>query len=201
MDQDFCPQPFSEFCVFDERAPVLPARRTLVLSPMGWDGVAAPPGSPDGAPPSLASLAAYVGAFSGLSTRLLLPGFPIKNWGGRGAAAAVQTSKSLVRVRVRKSPDGDTPRQLHCHDLLDALLEDLPGDAFTIIGVTLEDIYEEDATVCGRAFGGSRICVVSLAESLGAAAGSPEGSRSSGARSPASGGGTVSKGRGARPRL
>jgi predicted Zn-dependent protease len=175
MEQDFSPQPWSEFSAFAERAPVLPSRRTLVLTPMGWDGVALPPGWPAGpAPPPLSSFADFLGAFTGLATRLLLPGFPIGKWGaskGKAAAAAasVRSSKSLVKVRVRAAPDGDTPRQLHCWDLLDALLEDLPADAFAIVGVTLEDIYEQDeddadgATVCGRAFGGSRICVLSLA--------------------------------------
>jgi archaemetzincin len=65
-------------------------------------------------------------------------------------------------------------RQLNLNDLLDAVAEELPADGYAIIGVTPHDLYEvdeedgadeeeEDLFTCGRAYGGSRIAVVSAA--------------------------------------
>jgi hypothetical protein len=65
---------------------------------------------------------------------------PVVPWSGVGGGAkklkasgnsfkAVHTTASEVRVRECAPKDGDFPSALHCHHLLDALLEDLPKDA------------------------------------------------------------------------
>ena len=82
------------------------------------------------------------------------------------AAVAVRTAVSEVRVTVRApSADGAFARQLALNDVLDALMEALPADAFALLGVTAEDLFEsdEDVFTCGRAYGGSRIALVSAA--------------------------------------
>lgn len=89
---------------------------------------------------------------------------------------AVRTSTSEVRVRCRPALDGVFDRQLNLNDVLDALLEELPGDAFAICGITPHDLYEVDEEdvgdedgdemdvfTCGRAYGGSRIALISSA--------------------------------------
>ena len=50
-------------------------------------------------------------------------------------------------------------------DLLDAMVEALPGDAYCIVGITDQYIYEGEptGTMMGRAFGGSRIAMFTTA--------------------------------------
>jgi archaemetzincin len=51
-------------------------------------------------------------------------------------------------------------------DILDALIENLPKDAYAILLLVDHDLYEEDdddGFCCGRAYGGSRVAVVSSA--------------------------------------
>ncbi|GJD02196.1 hypothetical protein ColKHC_11021 [Colletotrichum higginsianum] len=70
---------------------------------------------------------------------------------------------SVVGIRARPAPDGLARMQLNLCDLLDALRSVLPGDAYAACLVVAQDLYEDDDDdfCCGRAFGGSRICVVS----------------------------------------
>ncbi|PGH12902.1 hypothetical protein AJ79_04002 [Helicocarpus griseus UAMH5409] len=70
-----------------------------------------------------------------------------------------------VRIRTRASPDGVFPRQLNLDDLLDAAISMLPKDAYALILLVKQDLYEsaDDQFVCGRAYGGSRVAVVSMA--------------------------------------
>jgi archaemetzincin len=77
----------------------------------------------------------------------------------------VAVGNSCTRVRARPSPDGKFTRQLQLTDILDALIENLPADAFAVILLLDHDLYEddEDDFCCGRAYGGSRVCVVSSA--------------------------------------
>ena len=171
IDDD--PQDFAEFFAFDERAKVTPDRRTLYLVPLGLTAGALAPHDAMGVPfPDLRDIGAFLTAFTGLPHKLL-PAMPVVPWSGGGGGKkrkasgasymAVRTSTSEVRVREGAPKDGEFPSALHCHDLLDALLEELPKDAFTIIGFTAHDIHEDGVPVGGRAFGGSRIAVVSLA--------------------------------------
>ncbi|KLJ06139.1 hypothetical protein EMPG_10432 [Blastomyces silverae] len=68
-----------------------------------------------------------------------------------------------VRIRTRAAPDEVFPRQLNLDDLLDAVISMLPKDAYALILIVKQDLYEsaDDTFVCGRAYGGSRVAVVS----------------------------------------
>ncbi|KAK1994255.1 hypothetical protein LX36DRAFT_213865 [Colletotrichum falcatum] len=70
---------------------------------------------------------------------------------------------SVVGIRTRPAPDGLARMQLNLCDLLDALEAVLPEDAYAACMVVAQDLYEDDDDdfCCGRAFGGSRICVIS----------------------------------------
>lgn len=70
-----------------------------------------------------------------------------------------------VRIRTRPCPDQMFLRQLNLNDLLDACMSALPPDAFSLVLMTDQDLYEdeEDDFCCGRAYGGSRVAVVSTA--------------------------------------
>ncbi|KAL9622522.1 MAG: hypothetical protein Q9160_003198 [Pyrenula sp. 1 TL-2023] len=83
------------------------------------------------------------------------------------------STTSCTRIRCRPCPPTSPtsasppifPMQLHLSDLLDTLPPLLPADAYSILLLTHHDIYESpsDDFVCGRAYGGSRIAVVSSA--------------------------------------
>lgn len=74
-------------------------------------------------------------------------------------------SDSCTRVRVRPSPDGFFSSQLNLDDLLDGAINALPEDAYALLLLVDHDLYEdeEDDFCCGRAYGGSRVAVVSSA--------------------------------------
>ncbi|RYP75035.1 hypothetical protein DL771_002683 [Monosporascus sp. 5C6A] len=73
------------------------------------------------------------------------------------------TRDSCTRIRVRSSPDGVFKGQLNLGDILDAAIEMLPGDAYSLLLLIDHDMYEgeDDDFCCGRAYGGSRVAVVS----------------------------------------
>ncbi|KIK69953.1 hypothetical protein GYMLUDRAFT_34357 [Collybiopsis luxurians FD-317 M1] len=70
-----------------------------------------------------------------------------------------------IRSRVSKNSDGLFSRQLNLDDLLDAAISLLPNDAYALLLLVSHDIYEndDDDFACGRAYGGSRVAVVSTA--------------------------------------
>ncbi|KAI1765026.1 hypothetical protein GGR53DRAFT_465854 [Hypoxylon sp. FL1150] len=70
-----------------------------------------------------------------------------------------------TRIRARPSPDGIFEGQLNLEDILDCAIELLPKDAYAMILLVDHDLYEddEDDFCCGRAYGGSRVAVVSIA--------------------------------------
>jgi archaemetzincin len=74
----------------------------------------------------------------------------------------------VVPIRARRTPshvDQAYTHQLHLDDILDAAIELLPSDAYALIMIVQHDLYEsdEDDFCCGRAYGGSRVSVVSSA--------------------------------------
>lgn len=75
------------------------------------------------------------------------------------------TPSGCVGIRSRATPNGAFTHQLNLNDLLDAAIEILPADAYALLMLVEHDIYEdeEDDFACGRAYGGSRIAVVSSA--------------------------------------
>jgi archaemetzincin len=70
-----------------------------------------------------------------------------------------------IGVLHRQDPTNTFVRQLSLNDVLDVALELLPDDAYAVLMLVEHDLYEdEDDDFCiGRAFGGSRIAVVSCA--------------------------------------
>jgi archaemetzincin len=81
------------------------------------------------------------------------------------------TPSEIVRIRTRRAPDDEDgarapyTHQLHLDDLLDAAISVLPADAHALLLLVRHDLYEadDDAFCCGRAYGGSRVAVVSAA--------------------------------------
>jgi archaemetzincin len=74
-----------------------------------------------------------------------------------------QTPSGCIGIRSRATPKGNFTHQLNLNDLLDAAIEILPSDAYALLMLVEHDIYEEedDDFACGRAYGGSRVAVVS----------------------------------------
>jgi archaemetzincin len=70
---------------------------------------------------------------------------------------------NMTRIRARPSLDGVFSGQLNLADILDAAIAMLPKDAYAIVLLMDHDMYEDedDDFCCGRAYGGSRVCVVS----------------------------------------
>ncbi|KAK6333669.1 hypothetical protein TWF730_003853 [Orbilia blumenaviensis] len=95
----------------------------------------------------------------------------VSKWspGSQYLALSTSSSRSAIQLRTRPSPDGPETscytHQLCLLDILDFAIEILPEDAYTLIIFTRHDLYEteEDDFCIGRAFGGSRVCVVSSA--------------------------------------
>ncbi|KAF4988423.1 hypothetical protein FDECE_15064 [Fusarium decemcellulare] len=69
----------------------------------------------------------------------------------------------LIRVRCRPSLDGVARMQMSLNDMLDALIGRIPEDAYAIVMLNDFDQYEDeyDTDCSGRAYGGSRIAIVS----------------------------------------
>ena len=89
-----------------------------------------------------------------------------RNQGAESGPLGLQIKESTkVRLRTRAAPDSLFLRQLNLNDLLDAGIEMLPRDAFALLMLVDHDLYEddEDDFCCGRAYGGSRIAIVSSA--------------------------------------
>ena len=75
------------------------------------------------------------------------------------------TSTEMVGIRTRPSPDKIFKQQLNLNDLLDAAIIALPDDAYALLMIVNHDLYEDedDDFCCGRAYGGSRVAIVSTA--------------------------------------
>ncbi|KAF3482953.1 uncharacterized protein GIQ15_02277 [Arthroderma uncinatum] len=78
---------------------------------------------------------------------------------------ALTTDTESVRISCRTCPDKTFPGQINLNDLLDAAEGMLPSDAYALLLVMDHDLFEDDDDdfACGRAYGGSRISVVSTA--------------------------------------
>ncbi|KAJ4482520.1 hypothetical protein J3R30DRAFT_3700056 [Lentinula aciculospora] len=89
---------------------------------------------------------------------------PSKFDGKKHGHIGLNIGTECVRIRTRVSKDL-FDRQLNLDDLLDAAISLLPDDAYALLLLVSHDIYEneEDDFACGRAYGGSRVAVVSTA--------------------------------------
>lgn len=84
----------------------------------------------------------------------------------------LEAAGSVTRIRTRHLEDaGGQPisafaHQLNLDDILDCAVSILPEDAYALIILVDHDIYEDedDDFCCGRAYGASRIAVVSSAQ-------------------------------------
>ncbi|KAF7967797.1 hypothetical protein HWV62_32983 [Athelia sp. TMB] len=79
-------------------------------------------------------------------------------------ALAHGTSATRIRVRTRPVKDIYT-QQLNLDDVLDGAIAALPDDAYALLLLVHHDLYEgdDDDFCCGRAYGGSRVAVVTSA--------------------------------------
>ncbi|EEY16858.1 conserved hypothetical protein [Verticillium alfalfae VaMs.102] len=130
-----------------------------------------PPGLPSNLTRPVASdIAAYLEAFyHGLSIKTLKSHYTFVTWPTAQPSSSgsyvglADPSGDCTRIRHRPSPDA-VSHQLNLGDLLDALLAaPLPEDAYAVMLLTHHDTYESpsDDFCCGRAYGASRICLVS----------------------------------------
>ena len=78
---------------------------------------------------------------------------------------ALATAAEAIYIRSRPCPDSAFLHQLNLNDLLDVVISVLPSDAYSLLLLVNQDIYEDedDDYCCGRAYGGSRCAVVSMA--------------------------------------
>lgn len=79
---------------------------------------------------------------------------------------ALRTESSKTQIRTRSpSPDGIFPTQLNLNDVIDFAIDILPTDAYALLLIVSHDLFEDDddVFVCGRAYGGSRVAVISTA--------------------------------------
>ena len=131
--------------------------------------------------PDIQAIIEYIASFyHGIQVKLLPPEAPeFTAWDSRrrkgsrntkGGSAlpsfvGLKTSTECVRIRNRQSPDGVFQCQLNLGDILETVISIVPDDAYALVMLTRYDLYEEEADEfqCGRAYGGSRVAVVSLA--------------------------------------
>ncbi|KAI4244607.1 MAG: hypothetical protein L6R42_010410, partial [Xanthoria sp. 1 TBL-2021] len=79
---------------------------------------------------------------------------------------AIRSDVSKTQIGTRaSSPDALFPTRLNLNDLSDLAVDILPNDAYALLLHVSQDLYEDDLKVfaCGRAYGGSRVAVVSTA--------------------------------------
>ena len=144
-------QTVDEFKDDPDRNPVTPSRRSIVLVNIGNALTAE----------CMDVVAGWVAAF--------YPGCPVivksAKLTHKARRYTVCTPVGDFDISQRKCSDGAFVAQLSINDVIDAMLGMLPDDAFCICGVTAMDTFEtdEDDFICGRAYGGSRVAVVSTA--------------------------------------
>ncbi|EIW82624.1 hypothetical protein CONPUDRAFT_135964 [Coniophora puteana RWD-64-598 SS2] len=122
-----------------------------------------------GSQPLTEDIISYIRAFfTGLPVRRLESSLQFSRWDDNPKSyigLECPTTSEVIGIRHRADPTRLFPRQLNLNDLLDAALEILPDDAYCILLLMPYDLYEDDADdfCCGRAYGASRIAVISSA--------------------------------------
>ncbi|GLB38158.1 putative archaelysin family metallopeptidase 2 [Lyophyllum shimeji] len=191
MDPRCPPQSLRSWLRSEERNEVTPKRNVIyVAAPPDvasdvqfvrtWSQPQALETSAAISPPRVKDVMEYLAAFyHGLSVRLLPPpklcfaswdaGVPKRSKSKSKATIppyiGLNTATECVRIRSRPSADGDFTAQLNLDDLLDAAISMLPKDAYALLMLVEHDLFEDedDVFVCGRAYGGSRVAVISTA--------------------------------------
>lgn len=184
LDPDHPPQSFQEWLDDGDRNKITPSRKTVyvVAPPRIGDGLAflrdwAHPKKgrayPNALPAQPTDILDYVAAFyRGLPVKLLTSNIQFLPWDSDKASSktapkyvGLAVSDECIRIRTRACPDKVYAHQLNLDDLLDAAISMLPEDAYALCMLVDHDLYEDDddVFVCGRAYGGSRVAVVSSA--------------------------------------
>ena len=67
---------------------------------------------------------------------------------------ALATASEAIRIRARPCPDATFPYQLNLNDILDVVIDVLPHDAYCLLLLVDQDLYEDedDDFCCGRAY-------------------------------------------------
>lgn len=158
--------------IYIARPPIADAR---LLSLAGWKGPTGSKRGPDVPHPHFDDVLAYLCAFyNGFEVKEYAPSLTLEPWelfskeeSCTSSFVGLQEgpSNSYTRVRTRSSPDGLFPHQLNLNDILDCAINIIPDDAYALLVLTDYDLYEDDDDdfCCGRAYGGSRVAVVSSA--------------------------------------
>ncbi|GAB1215920.1 hypothetical protein ATERTT37_005118 [Aspergillus terreus] len=175
---------FQEWLDDGDRNKITPSRQTVyvVAPPRIGEGLAflrdwAHPKKgrayPDVLPTQPTDILDYVAAFyHGLPVKLLTSNIQFLPWDNDKASSktapkyvGLAVSDECIRIRTRACPDKVYAHQLNLDDLLDAAITMLPEDAYALCMLVDHDLYEDDDDifVCGRAYGGSRVAVVSSA--------------------------------------
>ncbi|KAJ6585132.1 hypothetical protein B0H19DRAFT_1108417 [Mycena capillaripes] len=180
-DPEYPPQSIQEWRTDEDRNEVKPGKNIIYVaaSPAIDSNVSfikswSEPKHAEDAPveaPKIQDVVDYLTAFyHGIPVkRLPPPALRLTQWDGKSSKApryvGLQTAAECVRIRTRASQDGVFLRQLNLDDILDAAISILPDDAFALLLVVPFDIYEspDDDFACGRAYGGSRVAVISTA--------------------------------------
>lgn len=185
FDPEYEPQSLKSWINEPYRNEVTDERRTLYVVPVpavsksaafvdGWarPGKVTPERSIDN--PKADDVLQYLQAFyHGLPVKhLSKPGLQFVPWDETSRENAetlkhigLNIGSQIVRIRSRASKDQIFSGQLNLNDLLDAAITMLPRDAYALLMLVDHELYEdeEDDFCCGRAYGGSRVAVVSTA--------------------------------------
>lgn len=190
LDPKCPPQSFRSWVHLKERNHVTKRSKTMYVAAtpsiandvkylQNWTRPASPNQRETVDPPTIQGLVEYLQAFyHGMNVKLVKTPFQYTSWdtatkNGKGAkkiqpavdAITLETDKAGTRIRVRPCPDATFGGQLNLNDLLDACIDALPEDAYALLLMVDHDLYEDDDDdfCCGRAYGGSRVAVVSTA--------------------------------------
>ncbi|KAJ7147080.1 hypothetical protein C8R43DRAFT_1088630 [Mycena crocata] len=180
-DPEYPPQSIQEWRTDQDRNDVKPGKNTIyVAAPFAIDPKVSfieswrkskHAESVSLEPPGVHDMVEYLAAFyHGMPVKLLpSASLSLTQWDEKVSKTprfiGLKTATECIRIRTRASRDGIFVRQLNLDDLLDAAISLLPQDAFALLFVVPFDIYEspDDDFACGRAYGGSRVAVISTA--------------------------------------
>ena len=157
-----------------------PAIHPRVESMQSWTHPAGKNGEKTVKSPRITDVVEYLAAYyDGMPVKTFSsPGLSFVAWENSSASRTSQSktkrqqqfvglniSTEVIRIRTRASNDKIFARQLNLDDLLDGAIYILPEDAYALIMLVNHDLFEDedDEFVCGRAYGGSRVAVVSTA--------------------------------------
>lgn len=189
LDPEYPPQSLKSWLSYNKKMPISAERNAIyVVSPpeitngvkammKRWEKPYVPEafvtsGLPEGIPvPTTDDVCGYLGAFYHKMVIKKHHGkFRWQAWESGSSKgqkyiglATPKPAEEVIGIRYRQSPDGIARMQVNLNDVLDALIDRVPPDAYAIVMLTDQDLYEDDDDdfCCGRAYGESRIAVVS----------------------------------------